>query len=267
MSRALLIFLLFVALIIASFSGGTELLERETIAPYTVTAVQGQSTNFPFQLTQNQGNQSRDVLSSPVSSTKGVPPNYRPKYEIAWAHPTNYGERYMKDINGMPVHNQSIIVIHETVSSAADAIRYFQTPHQNENNQASYHTLIKRDGTVVYLVPPEKRAFGAGNSVFAGPNGPEAVKTQPDFPVSVNNFAYHTSLETPQDGRKNKYRHSGYTENQYQSLAWLIAQSSVPDSRITTHKAVDRSGQRIDPRSFDAKKFLNLLHSYPSRNL
>lgn len=187
---------------------------------------------------------------------------YRPKYEIAWAYPTNYGERYAKDINGIPVYNQPIIVIHETVSSAVDAIRFFQTPHYDENEQASYHALIKLDGTVVYIVPPEKRAFGAGNSVFDGSNGPEAVKTHPKFPPSVNNFAYHAAFETPPSGRNNNQNHSGYTQVQYRSLAWLIAQASVPDDRITTHRAVDRSGERIDPRSFDFKKFLNLLHSY-----
>lgn len=187
---------------------------------------------------------------------------YRPTYEIAWAYPTNYGERYTKDINGVPVYNQPIIVLHETVSSAADAIRFFQTPHYDENEQASYHTLIKLDGKVVYIVPSEKRAFGAGNSVFDGSNGPEAVKTHPKFPPSVNNFAYHAAFETPSSGRNNNQTHSGYTEAQYRSLAWLIAQASVPDVRITTHRAVDRSGERIDPRSFDFKKFLTLLHYY-----
>lgn len=187
---------------------------------------------------------------------------YRPKYEIAWAYPTNYGERYAKDINGVPVYNQPIIVLHETVSSAADAIRFFQTPHYDENEQASYHTLIKLDGTIVYIVPPEKRAFGAGNSVFDGSNGSEAVKTDPKFPPSVNNFAYHAAFETPSSGRNNNQTHTGYTKAQYRSLAWLIAQASVPDDRLTTHRAVDLSGERIDPRSFDFKKFLNLLHYY-----
>lgn len=187
---------------------------------------------------------------------------YSPKYEIAWVHPTNYGKRYTKDINGVPVYNQPLIVLHETVSSAVSAINSFQTPHYNEKFQVSYHALIKVDGTIVYLVPPELRAFGAGNSVFNGPNGPEAVKTHLQFPPSVNNFAYHVALETPSNGRNQAKSHSGYRAVQYRSLAWLIAQSSVPDARITTHKAVDRSGTRIDPRSFNFKRFMILLHSY-----
>ena len=226
-TRATLIFMLFIciAVITAVFSGGANI--------------------------------GQDVSATPL--------NYRPRYEISWAHPLNYGERYNRDIYGRPVSNQPLIVLHETVYSASSALHHFQTPHSNEQEQASYHTLIKLDGTVVYVVPPEKRAFGAANSVFNGPNGPETVKTHAKFPPSVNNFAYHVSLETPSDGRNPNRRHSGYTDAQYQSLAWLIAQSKVPDSRITTHKAVDRSGNRIDPRSFERRKFLRLLHFYRLR--
>lgn len=186
---------------------------------------------------------------------------YQPNYEVVPVHPTNYGLRLAIDINGVPVNNQPIIVLHETVNSATSAINFFQTPHYDERKQASYHALIKLDGTVVYLVPPEYRAFGAGNSIFDGKSGAEAVKTHANFPPSVNNFAYHVALETPQSGRNNARRHSGYTEEQYRSLAWLIAQSSVPDHRITTHQAVDRSGTRIDPRSFNMNKFLQTLRA------
>jgi N-acetyl-anhydromuramyl-L-alanine amidase AmpD len=121
---------------------------------------------------------------------------------------------------------------------------------------------------VVYLIPPEKRAFGAGNSVFHGPNGAETVKTNPNLPPSVNNFAYHVSLETPPEAWGNNHiqSHSGYTDAQYYSLGWLIAQSQVSDDRITTHQAVDRSGQRLDPISFDFNKFFYLLHSYRQSN-
>jgi N-acetyl-anhydromuramyl-L-alanine amidase AmpD len=119
---------------------------------------------------------------------------------------------------------------------------------------------------VVYIVPPEKRAFGAGNSVFSNGSGSEAVRTDPKFPPSVNNFAYHISLETPPDGHNDASSHSGYSREQYQSLAWLIARTSVPENRITTHQAIDRSGSRIDPRNFNAQQFLTFLRAYPNRN-
>ena len=191
--------------------------------------------------------------------------NYLPRQVIQLADPSNYGDRYSTDAYGRPATNQFIAVMHETVGSAQSAINLFQTHHPNDHDQVSYHTLIGRDGTIYYIVPPEKRAFGAGNSTFNGPNGPETVTTNPAFPSSVNNFAYHVSLETPGDGRGNGPSHSGYTQAQYEALAWLLAQSSIPDSRITTHKAVDRSGSRQDPRSFDTNRFFTLLHRYRGR--
>jgi N-acetyl-anhydromuramyl-L-alanine amidase AmpD len=119
---------------------------------------------------------------------------------------------------------------------------------------------------VIYIVPPEQRAFGAGDSVFMSGKGEEAVFTNPGFPSSVNNFAYHISLETPSDGRNNNAAtHSGYTEAQYQSLAWLLGRTNIPDDRITTHRAVDRSGSRMDPRSFQSERMYALLHEYASR--
>jgi len=202
------------------------------------------------------------VLPEIADAGTWIATGYTPVEEVAPADPSNYGYRYLTDVDGNPVNNAMIVVLHETVGSASSAINTFQTPHTNENAQVSYHSLIRRNGNIVHIVHPQMRAFGAGNSVFNGPNGAETVRTHPLFPGSVNNFAYHTSLESPSDGRGNQRSHSGYTEAQYQSLAWLIAHLPVPDERITTHKAVDRSGSRMDPRSFDSQKFFQLLHGY-----
>lgn len=194
-----------------------------------------------------------------------APPDagFVPREQVAFVDPTNYGDRFLNDINGNPANLEPIIVLHETVGSASSALNMFQAFHRNDNDQVSYHTLVKRDGTLVYLVPPDKRAFGAGNSLFIGANGAEAVKTHPSFPGSVNNFAYHISLETPYDGNNNGYSHSGYTQAQYRSLAWLVAKTGVADERITTHRAVDRSRSRIDPRSFSNSAFFSLLRAQP----
>jgi hypothetical protein len=189
--------------------------------------------------------------------------NYTPRESIALAHPTNYGQRYVLDLYSRPANHEPIVVLHETVFSASSAINTFKTPHYNDDDQVSYHTLIRLNGDIIYVVPPDQRAFGAGDSVFKGNNGIETVKTHPDYPPSVNNFAYHISLETPVDGRDNGSTHGGYTLAQYQALAWLVAKTGVPDSRITTHKAVDRSGSRIDPRSFNTTAFLRFLRSFP----
>jgi hypothetical protein len=191
----------------------------------------------------------------------GPDPN-APKEIIALAHPTNFGLRFQQDTNGKTVNNAPIVVLHETVSSASSTINFFQTPHASDDDQVSYHTLIDLDGAVIYMVPPDKRAFGASNSQF---NGIE-VKTNPKLSGSVNNFAYHISLVTPKDGRNNRSTHSGYTTAQYDSLAWVIAKTGIPASHLTAHKLVDRSGSRSDPRSFDGPLLLKLLDQYPKTN-
>ena len=187
---------------------------------------------------------------------------YKPKYFQATIDPSNYGDRYSTNVNGDTLDNSPIVVLHETTNSMTSALNTFTTPHYHDSHQVSYHALIALDGTIVYLVPSEKRAFGAGNSVFTSSQGLETVKTNPNLPSSVNNFAYHISLETPPDGHNQQSQHSGYTDSQYKSLAWLLALSSIPDDRITTHKDVDRSGNRFDPRSFDFDKFFQILHTY-----
>ncbi|EDX86326.1 N-acetylmuramoyl-L-alanine amidase domain protein [Synechococcus sp. PCC 7335] len=207
-----------------------------------------------------------DNSSSQASLSTSAATSYQPKEVLQLADPSNYGERFTVDVNGTPVSNDFIVVLHETVGSASSALNLFARHHPRDEDQVSYHSLISLDGTIYYVVPPEQRAFGAGNSSFRTTAGEETVTTNPGFPSSVNNFAYHISLETPPDGQNNSYsKHSGYTEAQYQSLAWLLARTTVPDYRITTHKAVDRSGSRSDPRSYDPTRLYALLHQYPSR--
>jgi hypothetical protein len=189
--------------------------------------------------------------------------NYIPKEEIALADASNYSDRFLKDLAGNAANLPPIIVLHETREPAESIISYFQEFHSDESDQASYHTLIKIDGTIVYIVPPDKRAFGSGNSVFISPLAQEAVQTNPKYASSVNNFAYHVSLETPADVPPNVYFHSGYTNAQYKSLAWLVAKTNVPLERITTNGTVARSRSRIDPRSFNSFLFRSFLSAYP----
>jgi N-acetyl-anhydromuramyl-L-alanine amidase AmpD len=189
-------------------------------------------------------------------------PQFVPRQEVIQVDSSNYDQRMATDIHGNPVDNDFIAVLHETVGSAGSAINTFRRSHANDNDQVSYHALVQRNGTISYLVPPEMRAFGAGNSVFAGANGNETVRLDAVLPPSVNNFAYHASLESPSDGRGNSRTHSGYTDAQYQSLAWLIAQTDIPEERITTHQSVDRSGSRRDPRSFDFDRFFTSLRTF-----
>ncbi|MEM6452980.1 MAG: peptidoglycan recognition family protein [Cyanobacteria bacterium P01_D01_bin.105] len=226
------------------------------------------SATAPAAQTQAQAQaQTQSQLQPQLAQAKAVVGlSYQPKEIVQLAHPSNYGKRYTHDVNGSAVDNEYIVVLHETVGSASSALNTFQTNHPRDEDQVSYHTLIGLDGTIYYVVPPEQRAFGAGDSVFQSFQGEEAVFTNAEFPSSVNNFAYHISLETPLDGQNNNATyHSGYTETQYQSLAWLLSRTNIPDDRITTHRTVDRSGSRMDPRSFEADRMFRLLRQYPSR--
>ncbi len=190
----------------------------------------------------------RSVFALPDARLSSSVPK---QYKIE-AHPTNYGDRLKRDVKGRPTQYPLLIVLHETTSAVSGAVNTMLVAHPRDADQVSYHTLIRRDGTIIYLVDPLKRAYGAGDSIFKGKNGPETVQTKTNLDPSVNNFAYHISLETPLDGTQdNNSSHSGYTSAQYNSLAWLVAQSGVNRDRITTHVKIDQSGERQDPRSFD----------------
>lgn len=188
-----------------------------------------------------------------------------PPFELAWAHPNNYGERLRFDADGSLVDNEPLIVLHETVYSAESAIDWFRRGDLASYEAASYHAIIRRNGTIISIVPAIEKAYGAADSAFATPEGPETLYGDPQEPPSVNSFAYHISLETPLDGQNAKPSHSGYTDAQYRSLAWLIAQTTVPFERVTTHREVDRSGERIDPRSFDRDRLAQPLAQFRDR--
>jgi N-acetyl-anhydromuramyl-L-alanine amidase AmpD len=176
----------------------------------------------------------------------GLPPELdRP------AHATNHGERQRRDAFGREVpHQPQLIVLHETVISAADTVRRFATPHPRDDDQASYHLLVDREGQRLRIVPDRGRAYGAAMAAF----GDFTVRIRPTSVGSLNNVALHLSLESPADGRGDGDAHSGYTAEQYrvaaaQVLLWQGAHG-IPMSRVTTHEAVDRSHSRRDPRSF-----------------
>jgi len=165
--------------------------------------------------------------------------------------PSNYGRRYSRDAFGNPINpTPQIVVLHETVYSMDSAVGTFMTPHPNDDDQVSYHTLVGQDGKVLDLVDPARRAFGAGNSSFNG----RWVITNRKVGGSVNNFALHLSLETPPDGENESPGHSGYTQAQYDAVALVLAdwmrRYQIPPQNITTHRYVDLGGERSDPRSF-----------------
>ncbi len=159
--------------------------------------------------------------------------------------------------------NQPLLVLHETTTSGRKALSMVKLPHY----KASFHVLVMRDGTMVYMVPPDMTAYTAGVSQFRGEYDLAMTGRR-----TVNHFAYQIEMESPADGYwcsespgvragvcvdgggRGK-THSGYTEQQYMAVAWLAKRTGVQPSRITTHHAVDLSGTRSDPRSFNWDRF------------
>lgn len=166
--------------------------------------------------------------------------------------PSNYGQRFERDVYGNRLDpTPQLIVLHETVYGLSSAINTFRTPHPQDEDQVSYHTLIGQQGTVVEALDPRLRAFGAGWSAFNG----RWVITNPKVGGSVNNFSLHLSLETPIDGEDSEATHSGYTPAQYDAMATVLAswmhQFRIPPEKITTHRHIDLGDERADPRSFN----------------
>ena len=220
---------------------------------------QAQSCNQGDAARQILINQMQENLGSELSTDPTVPsptgsqpiPSYKPKEESSRVADNNFGNR-------SNTRFKPLLVIHETVITADQSIAVFQNPAK----EVSYHALIRLNGNIVYLVDPKKRAFGAAPSQFNG----EFDITNQSQTRSVNNFAYHVSFETPADGQGingAKSNHSGYTDAQYNSLAWLASRTGIPLTRITTHKGVDIGQGKIDPRNFDRSKFERLFNSYP----
>ena len=166
--------------------------------------------------------------------------------------PSNYGERLRRDAFGNPLDTTpSLVVLHETVYGIGSAINTFTTHHPHDDDQVSYHLLVGEQGQLLQTLDPSKRAFGAGYSAFGG----RWVVTNPQMSGSVNNFALHVSLETPLDGEDAEAGHSGYSSQQYDGLAVVLAdwmkRYRIPFNHITTHRHIDLGAARADPRSFD----------------
>ncbi|MEB3255736.1 MAG: peptidoglycan recognition family protein [Synechococcaceae cyanobacterium] len=188
-------------------------------------------------------------LSHRLSAALANLPRLRQRVAI---DPSNFGDRFRQDAFGNPVDpTPRVVVLHETVYSLGSALNTFKTPHPRDEDQVSYHTLVGQRGEIVEVVPPEQRAFGAGNSAFNG----QWVVTNPSVGGSINNFALHLSLESPADGEDQEPQHSGYTGAQYDAAALVVAdwmrRFRIPPQAITTHRHVDLGGERADPRSFD----------------
>ncbi len=147
-----------------------------------------------------------------------------------------------------------IVVLHETLLSIKDSLLL----HADPKYLASYHAVISRTGEIHYLVPADCKAYAAANSKFINTIGEEEHVNN-----SVDDFAYHIALETPEDGFNALLtRHSGYTTQQYDCLAWLLRATGVDLNRIITHGEL-KTPKQIEPRCLNEDYLFNL---YTSKN-
>jgi len=133
-----------------------------------------------------------------------------------------------------------LIVIHESLYPYEEIAPYFQS----SIHRGRYHSFIKRDGEVIYITPPNKKAEAAYESSFKGEH----------IGGTVDPFAYHICLESPLGTSPIVHTHLGYSESQYYSLAWLIARTRVDIERVVGHKDIDTRGKSIDPRDLDMER-------------
>lgn len=130
-----------------------------------------------------------------------------------------------------------LVVLHESIIPLEKLYSFLR----DRSIQNSYHSLIKRDGSIVYVTSADVRVLAAGQ--------PSSYKGE-SISDSVDPFAYHVCLISPTE-RNIDGSHKGYTEKQYKSLGWLIKQLMIPWDRITTHKTVDVTKRARDPEGFN----------------
>ena len=108
-------------------------------------------------------------------------------------------------------------------------------------SRASYHVLIGRKGDIYTIVPPEQRAWHAGQSSWGG---------VPD----CNDYTIGVCLSNRNDGEE------PYAEAQriaaVEVCATLCQHFAIPTSRITTHALIATpAGRKTDPRGLELPVF------------
>ena len=114
-----------------------------------------------------------------------------------------------------------IVVIHDSNGPAENALSW----SLDTRVKGSYHTLIRRDGTITYLIPSWSKASACGPSSYSSPEGSVSING------SVDPFAYSICLEGPMP----------YTVEEYYSLSYLISLMGIGRGQVVVH------GDVLDP--------------------
>jgi len=147
-------------------------------------------------------------------------------------------------------HSIAGILLHHT-GSANESGDIFWLSRWHEN-PVSTHKVIKRNGTIVKLVPEDKRAWHAGASIWH--NMTDCNDTMIGYEIC------------------NRGDGEAFTQAQYESIAQSIAYDCaryrIPDADVTTHREVRNeylkkhpggASPKNDPFHFDLTKLWQLI--------
>jgi len=140
---------------------------------------------------------------------------------------------------------EPLLVIHESITEYEQLLDHIKDPYST----GGYHCFIRIDGHIIYMAPSNRTIRASYPSSF----NKESINN------SVDPFSYHVCLETPLNTPYTSLSHSGYTIHQYTSLGYIYTRLDVKPDRVVLHKDIDLSGEVMDPRSFDFRKFWESL--------
>lgn len=139
------------------------------------------------------------------------------------------------------------IVYHSTAGAGAiSSIKYLlkKLLNRNPDDDASYHFLIERDGSIIKTVPIERKAWHAGKSL--GPEGP-----------NVNTYSIGIAFANKNDGYEPITRAQIMAALQLTD-ALVVAYPTI--RHLTTHFGISHP-RKSDPRLFKLEDFWMQLPS------
>lgn len=154
-----------------------------------------------------------------------------PNTKIDLANKANYSDR-------KPGAVIDTIVLHWTgAETASSTINWFKNPAA----KSSAHALIDKDGTIIYMVPENKKAWHAGVSSWNGRK-------------NVNEFSLGIEIV----GTDAKFTDAQYNSIAYQCAVWC-SQFKIKGRDIVGHNTIS-PGRKLDIIGFEWERFHSLLN-------
>ena len=116
---------------------------------------------------------------------------------------------------------------------------------QYHPNPVSTNQMVKRDGTIIQIVPNNRVAWHAGASVWDG---------RPDC------NSWMIGIEICNAGTGNEPYTAAQVEAVAQTVAYNCARYKIPDRNVTTHaKVALPAGRKNDPKGFPLEMMWNRI--------